>query len=321
MRTKFSGIIALLMLLAIPLVISACGENTAATSADKCAFIVGDGEEGRDANIHKTVYPYQEIQTGENSHEKVRYFPCNSRNYIINSGHVYNANGEKVGDRFNLAIGYTKEHTEVKVGVTAFWTLNQTKSVLEKEFAPLCFKYTCYSESAASGNADFSTKGWNGMLGENFGNSIDKSVLQATANTSDEIWSSHNPALYEQLAKELSSKFAENVRQTTGYSNDLFCGSGNSGWKNPGKPGEGTFTCTSVRFVVNSVENANKEQQEQSQKANAIEQQEKVNADTLEIAKRKYGNQAEYWLGAQNTMEHCPQGSTCVIGAQTIPVK
>lgn len=320
MNTRFKGLIVTAMLAVLALVgLSACEENNA-TTTDKCAFVIGDGSSGHDARIHKVVYPGDTVHVGQ--YEDIKYFPCNSRNYVINSGNVKNANRELVGDRPNLSVGYTKQHTKILLGVTAYWTLNQTRSVLQNEFAPLCLKYNCWSGDSRSGDANFSTPGWNGMLAENFGPSIDRTVVEVSSEFEDALWSNQDAELRKKFETRLSKEFAANVQATTGYTDDLFCGSGNSGWSDPNRPGRGKYNCTSVRFVITSVEPSDKTLRDQTTKVNAKQAQKNANRDELDIAKAKYGDTASYWLGVQDALGACNAGSTCVvnIGGSSISI-
>lgn len=129
-----------------------------------------------------------------------------------------------------------------------------------------------------------------------------------------DIWKTHDPAQYEALGDAMSAVFAEKIRQNLGYSQDLFCGSGNSQWDNPDKPGEGTFSCSPVRIIIDDVQRVTVQADEST--AGALS----INAQRLSNAKAIYGDNAEYWLGLQDTIEICGKvGATCVfnIGGTT----
>jgi hypothetical protein len=315
MSMKFLRRITLVVLAFTGLVaLSACNENQA-TTTDKCGFVKGNGDSGHNARIHKVIYPGATFHVGQ--YEEFKRFPCNSRNYIINPPGEKNANNDPVGDRHVPVIAYTNKRTKVITWLTAYWTVNQTRSVLQNEFAPLCLKYSCWSGKSGSGDANFATPGWNGMLAENFGPSIDQTMLEVMHQFDDSVWRDHNPEQKKQLEEKLSEAFAANVRATTGYTDDLFCGSGNSGWKDPSKPGQGDFKCTNVRFEIKDIEPADSTLQQQTTKVNAKQAQVQANKDELDIAKAKYGDQAGYWLGVQDTASACRVGSTCVINVSS----
>jgi hypothetical protein len=312
----------LFIVIVAALVVGLTACNEVKTSSDMCAIIVGNGN--KDRKIKNVVYPGQKASK-DDQNENARYFPCNSRNYVVNDGTTKDANGHKVGDRLSSSKGYTKQHTPILVSWTAYWTLNQDKTVLKNSFAPLCLKYKCASEESSSGDANFSTAGWNGMLGENFGPSGDQSVLEVTPLLDDSIWRTHDPAKYKELEQKMSEVFAANAQATTGYSDDLFCGSGStSGWDDPSKPGEqgNKFKCGKVRFRVTDVQNANADQQDSAGVVNAKEQQEQANKDQLDIAKAKYGKNAGYWLAVQDALKACRTGATCVlnVGGNAVPL-
>jgi hypothetical protein len=302
----------LLWLLLIPLAVgvTACFGSTSPT--DKCGFVRGDGTDDR--NIHSVFYPGESVDPGTNN--EAVFFPCNSRNYIINDGTVKNGNGDRVGDRFNPSKGYTSTHQATLVSLRADWELNQDPTILKTEFAPLCLKYDCWSSDDNSGDANYSTPGWNGMLGENMGPAIDQAVLEASAKFDDTLWKNHDPAEYKKLADEISKVFSKYAQATTGYADDLFCGSGStSGWTDPDNPGakSNKFKCGQVRFTVNDVQNADKSQQDQVGNVNAKDQKIAANEDRLAIAAALYGKDASFWLGVQDSFKACPAGATCVL--------
>lgn len=286
---------------------NSCDPNTATTAAS-CAFVLGDGQDGHDARIHHIVYPNQQLHV--DGDENVRYVPCNSRNYLI-ATNVTNANGQAVGDRPSPSIAYTSAGTKVLVKSSSYWTLNQDQAALAK-FWEVCLKYNCASESAQAGTANFSTPGWNGMLGENFGPAVDDAAFAAVATFGDTLWTTHKPELYKQLGEKMSAAFMESVRTKTGYNADLFCGSGNSVWS--GSVGSSTFNCRSVRIVVNDIQPVSKNLSDQNDEAAAAVQDQTVNQKKFKAAQELYGDQAKYWLGVQDTVKECKAaGVTCVV--------
>lgn len=209
-----------------------------------------------------------------------------------------NANGDVVGDRGTPIIANTKTGTAITIEGKAFWTLNQSRSALDL-FYNVCFKYRCASEKDISGTANYSTPGWNGMLAENFGPAMDGAARKAAIEFDDSIWQKPDPAQYQALADKMSNHFADVVRAYLGYPEDLFCGSGNSTWSNPSRPGENTFNCTPVRFIVDKVQRGQVQENESTQSVKAI------NAQRLENAQAVYGPEAGFWLGLQDTIEKC----------------
>jgi hypothetical protein len=308
MKSKGISSVIGLLLAAVLVVLTACGDTSVTT--DKCAITVGSGG-SHGAKINDVYYPGQTFYQDDG--EDVKHFPCNPRTFIVNNGHVTNANGEKVGDRFNLSVGYTKDHTKVLIASTTYWTLNQKKSVLKNDFAPVCLKFNCWSSNSDSGNANYSTRGWNGMLGETISTGLDNDVLQQTQKYGDEIWQQHDTALWKELSDDLSASFKTAVRPTTGAADDLFCGSGNSKWTNPNEPGKGEFTCSNVRVIVTGVEPADQDVEKQASAVNAKDAKKRINEDQLEIAKAKYGSLANYVLAMQDILASCPKGSTCYL--------
>ncbi|MDO8269076.1 MAG: hypothetical protein Q7T54_00185 [Candidatus Levybacteria bacterium] len=294
-----------------------CNEKNGVTTAS-CAFIVGDGSTGHDAKLHKVVLPGQTFDPSAN--EKVSYVPCNSRNYIINDGTVKNPNGEIVGDRFNMITATTKSGVEIYISATALWTLNQTEASL-RDFYNVCFKYQCASSKDVGGDINSSTKGWNSMLAENFGPTMDKIAQEAAAKLDDSVWKTHDQGQVKSLEDSMSALFADRIRARLGYAEDLFCGSGNSVWSDPNKPGSGTFNCSPVRIVVEEVRRGQVNADASSQ--GVLE----INAQRLKNAQALYGTEAGYWLALQDVIEKCKAaGTTCIVnvggapGSPSVPV-
>ncbi|MBI5044434.1 MAG: hypothetical protein HZC02_00730 [Candidatus Levybacteria bacterium] len=320
-KTKKISLVASALVVAfVGLLLAACNE-TGATSSASCGYVIGTGKDGHDANVHEVVYQGQKLTAG--SYETVRYIPCNSRNYIINDGSVYNpniiddaGNQQHVGDRFNLIVAYTKTGTPITIAASAYWTLNQSKPSM-LVFAPICHKYNCWTSSDQAGTANFSTEGWNGMLAENFGPAMDRAALIAAASVDDSIWKSHSVEQTKLLADGMSAAFNDVVQGMFGYSEQIFCGSGNSKWPNPDEPGKGEFICTPVRIAIDDVQLAPVTQASQTGEGLlAINQQRLTNAQAL------YGDDAGFFLGMQDTVAACKDaGVTCVfnIGGANSP--
>lgn len=298
-------------LAAAALVVGLAGCTTSATPTSMCAFIVGDGQGGNDANVHQVAYPGQNVNVGNG--ESAVYVPCNSRNYVVNDGSATDAQGNRVGDRFTPVIGYTSSGTRIEVYVTAFWTLNQDEDAMN-EFYAFCHKYTCAAPASESGSANYASPGWNGMLAENFSPTIDALVLEYTSEFDDTIWSGHDVDQYAALADQLSNNFNEAMRPRTGVEEDFFCGSGNSGWSDPDNPGEGSFECTNVRFEVTAVEAADAGIANLAEELTQAELETQVNQQAYEAAQARYGDEAGYWLGVQDAIAACGESEVaCVI--------
>lgn len=308
----------LLGALSLTTLATACvpGETTANPTA-MCSYVIGDGQDGRDATIKRIVYPGGNVDHNDET-EEVVYVPCNERNYLVNDGSRVNANGVQVGDRFTPAKGSTKSNTPVGVYYDVFWTLNQG-DVAMRRFYDLCYKYECYSRDSSTGAANFSTPGWNGLLGENFGTSTDGAIATALKEFDDSIWTNKDPLQFEELGKAASELFRDKVALRTGYDLDLFCGSGSSGWPTPNKPGEGEFRCTTVRIVITDVISLDDKSVEQAEETRQAEQARSANADRLEAAIALYGPNAAYWLGLQDTLAQCGPTTTCVVTIGTPP--
>jgi hypothetical protein len=306
--TRKNGSLALgAVILCLVTTAGSCGDNGGNTSAS-CSFVVGDGDGDHDARVHHVYLPNDNIHYDESS-EIVRYVPCNARNFIINDGTIRNANNQVVGDRDTPTVAYTTTNVKMKIMSTTAWTLNQSTNAMIN-FWTFCFKYTCASSKDTAGTANFSTPGWNGMLGENFNPTIDASIQEAAKQFGDELWQDHDRHVFDKLSKAASNIFKDRVRQLNGYSTDLFCGSGNSQWDSKRK----NFTCSAVRIIINDVQAADASLQQTASKETQAEQDKKANAKRLDAAKELYGDDASGWLGLQDTIEKCKAaGSTCII--------
>lgn len=304
-------IAALLALLMIGLIgLSACG--TARAYSSQCAFIIGDGV-GDNRDVKKVVYPGTRFSVGD---DIVRFVPCNARNFII-------ANRENNRDRTNpveakTAATETKPATRVQVYLSTFWALNQKESVL-KEFVPFCEKYNCYaSESKVSGSDNYSTPGWNGMLGENFSPAIDRAVATAMTKFPPNVWEDRSQ--WTKVADAIQQEIQKELRVATGSKNDFFCSSGSDT-----REGE---KCDPPRFVIDHMEPADKRLIQQQQDVAAATGQKTVDTERRAAAEKLYGNLAGYYLGLQDTIAACQKaGQNCTVivgnggGVNVIPTK
>lgn len=296
------SILFVLFVLLAGLILSGC---TASASAGSCAFVIGNGQSGNDSALHRVIYPDQIVQYNA-SDEDVYFVPCQSRNYIINDGTVKNANGDKVGDQHELVKANTLTGKPVSIGLSAYWTLNQNESALDK-FWSVCRKYDCATLGRdESGDKNFATPGWNGMLSENFAVALERATKNAASEMGDEILDGYSKALYEDLSDKISTYFAEEIRKTLGFNEDIFCGSGNSQWPDLSAPGSGEFTCSPVRIVVDTVKL-------DLRSAEGTRGEEFLNQERFKNAEALYGPSAGYWLGLQDTIKKCETlGASCI---------
>lgn len=298
--------LALIFLAGLALIASACGKDIS-SSAASCAFIIGDGHNGHDIRVHATYSPNLKLHYKDS--ENARFVPCGPRDYLINHGQYTNANGHKTGDQFTPTLAYNSTHVKMLVESDTYFTLNESKPALD-QFWSLCLKYTCASNSDVSGNSNFSTDGWNSLLSENFGPAVEAAIGSAAASFGDNIWQDQTQSLKDQLGKAASLLFDNELRQATGFSNDIFCGSGNSGWDKAHKH----YTCSNVRIVIRKVYAADPALTQQAAVVTKTQQAADINAKRLDAAKKLYGDQAPYWLGILDAINACNQkGITCVI--------
>jgi hypothetical protein len=201
--------------------------------------------------------------------------------------------------------------------------LNQDETALNK-FWDVCQKYNCATEESRSGNANYSTPGWNGMLGENFAVSVDAALLEAASTIDDDVWQKHDAALYEQLGEAASGLFKDKVRGRTGYNVDLFCGSGNSRFRD--EENHKGFQCSNVRVIVDKVQVVNQDLGDQATKATQAEQEAATNAKIRQAAEILYGPLTSEALAMQDAIRLCQRRkqTTCIVnfggGAVSFPV-
>lgn len=301
-------------LIAVATMADSCDTPNEATNSSACGFVTGDGSDGHDLKLHRVVYPNQTTHIGD--YEDIHYVPCNARNYIINDGTVRDANGHVVGDSKTRIRAFTSTGTPVDVSLSAYWTLNEAKPALY-DFWPVCDKYQCASNSPTAGSANYSSPGWNGMLGEDFLPSLYRVAQNVVHGEGDATWQTHDPGLRTKMSAAASTSFQGVVRQVTGYDTDLFCGSGNSGWQDSAKPGSGEFTCSNVRIVIDDVSKA----QVEDDSAIGTQSQVRLNKARLKAARAQYGPGAGAWLGFQDTIDKCKTaGITCIVNIGQSPI-
>lgn len=294
--------------IAAALMMGADACSTASTTSAQVAYIVGNGQDGNDAKIHKIAYPGEKVDIGDG--EEALYVPAGSRNFIINPKGQVNAGGQAIGDRHNPVLARTKPGTKIKMWLEIDWTLNQSKPALTK-FYDVCFKYDCFTDSEQSNDVNFASPGWNGWLGEQVSPSIDSTMFAVMTEYGDEVWKSPTDEIYKKIAAKASELFWSELRARTGYTENLICGSGNSVWLDT-KHQE--FECTQVRFIITGIEPQTAELDKTNDQATQAEQEKALNEKRFSSAEKLYGNQTNYWLGVQDSVGACKEaGVTCVV--------
>ncbi len=292
--------------------VSAAGCTAQSTTNAQCGFVVGNGKD-ENRSIHRIIYP--DTQSNVSDTEEVQYVPCGPRNYIITpTGDI---NGKAFGDRHNPILANLKPSkpgtlgTPVKIWLDMEWTLNESDAAM-RDFYKLCYKYQCYTTDAdKAGDANFSTPGWNGMLGENHSEAINTVGADVAAQYTDaEILFSRDKLA--EFADKMAAAFTAEIRKRTGSNQDLFCGSGNSVWLDNDHK---NFKCTSVRFDTIRVESVDPQVTEDAVKLAQAQAQKALNEELFNAAKAKYGDETNFWLGLQDTIEKCQASkeTTCVI--------
>lgn len=281
--------------------LSAC-TNTSASS-DMIGVVVGDGKQG-DVSVSEILYPGE--MTQERNNKTVNYFPGNSRNYVIEnreSGDV---------DRREPAVAYTEKNVPVNVELTAFFTVNQDTAFVKDKFWSYCLKYQCATTDPNQRNDRSATEGWTKMLDNDMSPAINEAVKQVVKKHDDSIWQTKSD--WDKLSAELSDEFSKAMRARTGFTEDVFCGSGDvSTWKGePGKDGS-TFTCGKVRFQISDISAKNASLQDGASETNTKQSQIDQNKAALDAARAKYGTNAEDVLSSLAIIEACTKSASCTV--------
>lgn len=297
------------MLSALVLLSAAAACSNTKPYSSQCAYIIGAGT-GDSHQLKRVVYPNHRFDKGD---DKAWFVPCNVRNFIINPEGLKNANNQQIGDRHDPAYGKTRRTetepgVQMKVWLSTTWQLNHTREALAA-FLPVCEKYRCYTTSAEdAGNANFSTSGWNGMLGETMSQAVNTAVQRAVSEFDEHL--DEDQKQWVALGKKVAEYFMEAARARTGAAADVFC-----------KPGvqkevkdDFTGPCEPPEWIIDKVEPVNKTVANQRDQSVIVKSEDALNKARVEQAKRLYGPYAEYFLGLQDTIEKCKDaGSTCIV--------
>lgn len=299
-KYKLFNLLALLVIAST--LISACG--TASKSPAFCAYIAGDTY--NDHDIKLIVYPEQTVRDLSLG-EKLVNVPCNSRNFIMNDGTRQNANQQEIGDNFGVVHAVTSDRTPIKISVTAYWQLNQSDDAM-RDFYVLCEKYSC-GDDVNTQQINSSTPGWNSLLGENLALAMEATAMLEANKLDSSLLD--DMELRKTLATNMSGSFKAMMQIPTGYKTDLFCGSGDSVWKDNNNRGpQGEFYCSPVRFFISNIElDTEKQAGNNSARLDQIE---------IERAKERYGANYQCYLAAIDMVKACGTNSTCVFDLSNV---
>ena len=195
------------------------------TSVASCAILVGDGNP--DAVVDDVYYPGESFTEAPDDHV-IRYLPCGDRNYLITDGSKV-SNGIPVGDETKLLEAKTSTGTDILIGVSAYFQLNQNLEAM-KAFYAYQYKFgAASSQDISGGELNNSTTEWLDMLGETFGPAMDRTVKEGAFLTSDAIWQNGDPEQKRLLKEYIVNNLKEKLRIPTGYNNlDFFWGASGS---------------------------------------------------------------------------------------------
>lgn len=295
----------LAVVIALSLILTSCSAYT--SSPGFCGLYMGNGT--YDNDIDKIIYPGQEIPNTLEDYHKIMYFPCNERNYLVNSGKEKHLDGTPIGDLPTPLEAKTMSGTDVLVEVSVYWRLNQNFDAMAGFYA-YQLKFKAASDKDVSGDENSSTPGWNKMLAETLLPALKRSTVEAMSLTSDAIWQT-NDAQQRKIAEDYAiSVIKDKLRPIYGSGDlDYFCGSASSGWKDPKKPGEGEYFCAPISIVIDIVKK-NPDQTNASTQGSIEQSQQR-----LKVATELYGPEAAHcWLGYQDTIQlACSVSPSCNI--------
>lgn len=305
MALKFRLIASIAGLALIAGGMSACSAE-AVTS--ECVLIVGNG--GSEPHVvKKVVYPGESV--GDEGDDWKKYLPCGPRNFIINP-----PNDKNYGDRHTPSVGWTNASADgkspamqVKVWSTANWELNQNLAVL-KDFWVFCQKYGCSSDQSQDNSANFSSPGWNGMLGENMSPAIDRAVAKALLKFSPELWRSQDQ--WGKLAGEISNNIMNELKDPLS-GHPFFCGRGSDS-RNKGE-------CKPIKFTIDQpgVEPVDAQIVQITNNAQAATADQLQDQQRIDRTNKLYGPYADYYRGLQDTIDKCKSADKCQIYVGTQP--
>lgn len=308
-RTIVRGTAAAALALMAGGLLTACDENTAATTLSACGFVIGKGGDDHESNrsVNELLRPDETVRFDGRLNE-AKYFPCTTRNYAINPTST-DAQGTLLLDV------RTKDGTQVKVSVTAYWAPNQSSDDALREFIAFCEgKYRCASGSPeGDGDAtNFSTPGWSGMLAENMHPVLQRIAETAFREIEDTVWVEDRKDLKDKASTSMQGAFAGEMQKLTGSTVDLFCGSSGAT--------SGQSDCPEVRIVVDKVVAADDGLQQQTQRAAAqrrqIDLEQQQAADRIRLTDQVYGPLGPLVRACQDQ----PQ-AICVLGTGEVQVQ
>jgi hypothetical protein len=293
--------------------LSGCGaasHSWATTPEGMCGYLVGNGAQGGggtergNRTVNKIVYPGQGVEYNE-GYDMVRYFPCGPRNYNVSPTSGDQAAGGQV-----LLQARTKDNTPVFVDLMVWWMPNLKEAAL-RQFITLCQKYECSNDNLdTSSGGNFSSNGWNGLLNENFHFTLEQLVKRNTNLVGDDVWLKEDMGLRDQLAGAISDGWNAEFQKVSGATEDLVCGSVNTGSAE-------NFDCQHIRVQVTRVYPVNQDLADSNSKAIAQKREAEIKAQ--QANDRKGAAIAVYGPELADLALFCEDhpSATCVVGAPT----
>jgi hypothetical protein len=279
------------------------GCTTAVPGIGECAATTNGGFGSSGQGVTSVVHPGDQFQVGNGN--TAWYWPCNDRNFVT-SATIPGADRKAPEYAVRTKAAGSTPGMPVYVWTSVYFTPTQNNNAM-KRFLAFCFKYTCATQSPQSPTdtlAHSSSPGWENMLVENMGPAVDRAAQVAVQNYGPDLWT--DQGAWDQLGNDIAADMNAQLDKETETTIPFFCGSGSTQGANG--------TCTQMTVIVSNVTPADPAVVTNYNKEVAAEQAAAPNAARLRAAQQLYGNEANYWLGVQDSEADCTSKCTIYIG-------
>lgn len=277
-------------------------------SLGQYAIVTGHGALSTQ-QVEDVVSPGDSINQGSGT--TTWYFPGNYRNYVTlpQNGDRSNPQAELTGPdpKVKDSVGMS-DYTYTFVGfeVNPAITLKADHYRVATAFLQFCLKYSCASTDAQNdtsnaGQVRSSDPGWENMLNEVMPRAIDDATRTAIVTYGPDLWT--NRGQWTEYGNKIADNLSTELESLTGTSIPYFCG-----------PGSTTSTCTKLSVTVQNVTPADPDVITAYNKEVSAQYQQQAGAARLAAAQKIYGPDAYWFMGLQDTIDHCKaQGASCSI--------
>lgn len=268
-------------------------------SLGQYAIVTGHGALSTQ-QVEDVVSPGESINQGNGT--TTWYFPANYRNYVTlpNNGDRNNPQAATTGPGKNGDVGMS-DYTWTYVG----FEVNPDIVVKQGNFYPnatsflkFCLKYACAStdaqnDSSNAGQVRSSDPGWENMLNEVMPRAIDDATETAILKYGPDLWT--NRAQWKQYGTDIAAALTGELQNLTGNAGQpYFCG-----------PGSTITTCTKLSVSIQNVTPVDGDVVTQYNKRVSAQYAQQAAEARLNAAKAIYGPDAYWFMGLQDTIDHC----------------